>query len=649
MQRIGRYQIKREIGRGGMATVYEAYDPHFKREVAIKMLPQAFSNDPQFRSRFEREAQTVATLEHPAIVPVYDYGEENGRLFLVMRLMSGGSLADRLSRGPLSAKEASDIMSQLAPALDAAHARGIIHRDLKPANILFDQWGKPHLSDFGIVKLASESGTALTAAGGLIGTPAYMSPEQIRGEATLDGRSDIYALGIILFETLTGQTPFSADTPMGLVFKQVNEPTPRLVSFNSAVPPGCQTVIERAMAKDKANRYSTAQALAQNLTLSLTQSGGNDATMLEDDPWLRPLPEPKKRKIPVWAWIGGALLIIICGVISVAAAIVFINSDTGDDATLVVQNTAVVTVAQEVTPPTLTEVVVVVEPTATATAEATVAPTVTTSSTPNPSPTVTAESQPSPTITPSPNVVIVTQFEIGRSTENRPIEVIRVGSGSRHFVFIGALHGNEPGTQRLINDLADHFRNNPTLVESGFTLHFIPGLNPDGVIVNSRYTATDVDINRNWDTPNWISNAPQPDGTSGTGGTAPFSEPETAALHEYFQDLQDSAFSISVIIYHAHAGVPGTGRVQPGYIQPGSPVTLSIELAQALLNSGDYVYVETCCGSYTPTGEVSNWLAINDIAVVDLELPSGGRPDETVVGKTILQRTIDDLLALMAG
>jgi serine/threonine-protein kinase len=240
MEKIGRYEIKGEIGRGGMATVFEAYDPHFRREVAIKMLPNGLSNDPQFRSRFEREAQTVATLEHPAIVPVYDYGEEDGRLFLVMRLMSGGSLADRLGRGPLTPQAASEIMNELAPALDAANARGIIHRDLKPANILFDQWDKPYLSDFGIVKVASESGTALTAAGGLLGTPAYMSPEQIRGEANLDGRSDIYAMGIILFEMLTGQAPFSATTPMGLVFMQVNEPTPRLVSFNAAVPAACQ-------------------------------------------------------------------------------------------------------------------------------------------------------------------------------------------------------------------------------------------------------------------------------------------------------------------------------------------------------------------------------------------------------------------------
>jgi hypothetical protein len=244
----------------------------------------------------------------------------------------------------------------------------------------------------------------------------------------------------------------------------------------------------------------------------------------------------------------------------------------------------------------------------------------------------------------------VQRLELGRSTENRQIEVIQVGDGSHHLVLIGALHGDEPGTRQLVDAAAAHFENNPDLVGPGFTLHFIPGLNPDGLVINSRYTSTKVDINRNWDTPNWVANAPQPDGQTGTGGPTPFSEPETIVLHAYFQMLQDlGAESISAIIYHAHTGVPGTGRIQPGYIEPGEPVALSISLAQSLVISGSYVYVETCCGSYSPTGEISNWLAINGIATVDLELPDGGRPNEFAGSETILERTIDDLLDLMAG
>ncbi|MDW8327943.1 MAG: serine/threonine-protein kinase, partial [Anaerolineales bacterium] len=190
-ERIGRYKIKGELGRGGMATVFHGFDTRFKLEVAIKVLPREFLHDPAFHARFEREAQTIAALEHPAIVPVYDFGEEDGQPYIVMRLMTGGTLNDRLRRGPLTLAEAARIVNALAPALDEAHARGIIHRDLKPGNILFDRRGDPYISDFGIAKL-SDSSAAFTGSG-VLGTPAYMSPEQARGERDVDGRSDIYS------------------------------------------------------------------------------------------------------------------------------------------------------------------------------------------------------------------------------------------------------------------------------------------------------------------------------------------------------------------------------------------------------------------------------------------------------------------------
>ncbi len=268
---IGRYEIRGELGRGGMATVYHGYDPRFKRDVAIKTLPREFLHDPGFRARFEREAQTIASLEHPAIVPVYDFGEENDQPFIVMRLMPGGSLVDRLRRGPLPLNEAARILSILAPALDEAHAHGIIHRDLKPGNILFDGRDQPYLSDFGIAKL-TETSVAFTATG-IIGTPAYMSPEQARGDRDIDGRSDLYALGAILFEALTGQMPYHADTPMGLAVKHITEPVPRILSANPQLPGSTERVIARAMAKDRADRYPTATAMATQL--QTVASGGS--------------------------------------------------------------------------------------------------------------------------------------------------------------------------------------------------------------------------------------------------------------------------------------------------------------------------------------------------------------------------------------
>ncbi|MCA9872998.1 MAG: serine/threonine protein kinase, partial [Anaerolineales bacterium] len=174
-EKIGRYEVEEEIGRGGMATVYKAYDPRFERHVAIKVLPPEFMHDAEFRARFNREAKTIASLEHPAIVPVYDYGEDAGLLYLVMRYMPGGSLADRLENGPLSIEESAEILQRLGSALDRAHSEGIIHRDLKPSNILFDQYGDAFLADFGIVRLTT-SDSNLTASGSLVGTPTYMSP-----------------------------------------------------------------------------------------------------------------------------------------------------------------------------------------------------------------------------------------------------------------------------------------------------------------------------------------------------------------------------------------------------------------------------------------------------------------------------------------
>ncbi|MCB8967818.1 MAG: protein kinase [Ardenticatenaceae bacterium] len=261
-KQINRYQIKAELGRGGMSTVYWAHDPHFERDVAIKLLAEQLLDRKQFRVRFVREAKTIAALDHPAIVPVYDFGEDGGRPFLVMRFMTGGSLADRLQKGPLALSEAASIISRLAPALDEAHAHGIIHRDLKPSNILFDQRDTPFISDFGIVKLTEED-TKLTETGGMVGTPAYMSPEQIQGNIPLDGRSDIYTLGILLFEMLTAEHPYATDTPIGVAVKHIFEPVTRTLDKYPQLSDRCRQLIAKAMAKNREDRFATAVAFAQ--------------------------------------------------------------------------------------------------------------------------------------------------------------------------------------------------------------------------------------------------------------------------------------------------------------------------------------------------------------------------------------------------
>ncbi len=267
-QKIGRYEIESELGRGGMAVVYKANDPRFERVVAIKVLPREFMHDPQFIGRFNREAKTIAALDHPAIVPVFDFGEQDGQPFLVMRYMPGGSLAEKLDNGPLPLETATIIIQRLSSALNRAHSQGIVHRDLKPNNILFDQYNDAYLADFGIAHISSSAGaSALTASGSMLGTPTYMSPEQIHGDAHLDGRSDIYALGVIFFQMLTGKVPYIGETATKILMRHIMDPVPDLREMRPDLPVECQDVITKAMAKKPDHRFATADEMSSAVTL----------------------------------------------------------------------------------------------------------------------------------------------------------------------------------------------------------------------------------------------------------------------------------------------------------------------------------------------------------------------------------------------
>lgn len=258
-EQIGEYRIVSVIAQGGMATVYKAYQPSFERFVAIKVLPPQSSEDPTFLKRFRHEARVIAQLEHRAILPVYAYGEHNGMPYLVMRLMEGGSLRRKLFYERIDLLTAVRIVEQVAEALDYAHAQGVVHRDLKPSNILLDEIGNAYLTDFGIAKIMG-SATHITGEG-VVGTPTYMSPEQCRGQEVTPA-SDIYALGVILFEIVTGTPPFDADTPLGVMYKHVREAVPSVCERDPTLPPDLDRVIRRAMAKLPQERYPTAAALA---------------------------------------------------------------------------------------------------------------------------------------------------------------------------------------------------------------------------------------------------------------------------------------------------------------------------------------------------------------------------------------------------
>lgn len=284
---IGPYTVIEEIGRGGMAAVYKAHDPKFNREVAIKVLPREMTHDPDFRTRFKREGEAIASLEHGAIVPVYDIGEADGQPYLVMRLMSGGSLAERIRQGQLELRDAVRIMERVASGLDAAHDFGIIHRDLKPGNILFDRYGNAFLSDFGIVKLSEGSTRDITI--GMVGTPAYMAPEMMEPEG-FDHRVDIYALTVTLYEMLTGAVPYIATTPGGILMAHVNKPIPDVRAVRPDLPKGVDDVIRLGMAKDPNQRYQTAGDLAAGLkealetgTTTAYQSEATTQSIIDDN------------------------------------------------------------------------------------------------------------------------------------------------------------------------------------------------------------------------------------------------------------------------------------------------------------------------------------------------------------------------------
>lgn len=268
---IGGYEILERIGQGGMATVYRARQKSMNRTVALKILPRHLLRDETYLQRFEREVRIVAQLEHRNIVPVHDYGEHDGQPYIAMRYMPAGSVDDLLAQGPIPVERVLSIVEQVAPALDYAHTKNVLHRDLKPSNILLDDENGAYITDFGIARLLGQDqetqGITLTAHG-VIGTPSYMSPEQAQGQP-LDGRSDVYSLGIMLFEMLTGRRPFQNETPYGVAVMQVTTPPPSPRSINPVLTLAVEQVIFTALKKKPENRYQTAVQLAEALRLAV--------------------------------------------------------------------------------------------------------------------------------------------------------------------------------------------------------------------------------------------------------------------------------------------------------------------------------------------------------------------------------------------
>lgn len=302
-QTLGQYEIRELYGKGGMGAVYRAYQRNLDREVAFKVLSVSLAGDEEYVERFIREAKTSAALEHPHIVPIFDFGNFDDVLFVAMRLLTGGSLAQRLTERkgkPVSLGEAADLLRQLASALDYAHSRGVIHRDIKSNNVMFDNHGSAYLVDFGIAKVL-EDVQGLTMSGAVMGTPTHMSPEQWRGERPTQA-ADQYSLAILVYEMLTGTLPFEAPTPYGLMTKHLNEmPTPPKL-LRPDIPDAVTLVMERALAKDPEDRFRTVTAFSEAFSAAIAGLEGQNTELFTFQMKRRPVAPP-----PSSAAIAGAI------------------------------------------------------------------------------------------------------------------------------------------------------------------------------------------------------------------------------------------------------------------------------------------------------------------------------------------------------
>ncbi len=332
---VGPYKIIEQLGQGGMATVFKAYHASLDRYVALKALHPAFGEDATFATRFQREARVVAKLEHPYIVPVYDYAQHEGRPYLVMKYIEGDTLKARLNKGPLTSDKIDKVVDSIGAALAHAHKQGILHRDIKPSNVLVTPDGEMYLADFGLARIA-QSGESTLSSDMIMGTPQYISPEQAMGKKDLDAGTDIYSFAVMLYEMVVGQVPFSADTPFSIIHDHIYTPLPLPQTINPNVPEPVQRVLLKALAKERADRYEDVAALVEAFKTAWREAGvpmkGTSVTIAKsaspaDKTRMKSTAEPTKmaakaqaaepvakaeKKRSPFVWVGVGLLLLAC-------------------------------------------------------------------------------------------------------------------------------------------------------------------------------------------------------------------------------------------------------------------------------------------------------------------------------------------------
>ena len=322
-ENVGPYRIIEQLGQGGMATVFKAYHASLDRYIAIKVLHPAFGEDPAFEARFQREARVVAKLEHPNIVPIYDYAEHEKRPYLVMKFIEGSTLKAKLDQGPLASNEILGIVDAVGSALAYAHKRNVLHRDIKPSNVLVAEDGQIYLADFGLARIA-QLGESTLSGDMIIGTPQYISPEQAMGVKDLDERTDLYSFGVMLYELVVGKVPFNADTPFAIIHDHIYSPLPLPRKVNPSVPEQVERVLLKALAKDRLDRYENVNQMVSafkeiwnqaviptQLPLATDTASPIVAPAQVDAPAqpTRAAVSPVKKRFP-WAWIGAGFIIL---------------------------------------------------------------------------------------------------------------------------------------------------------------------------------------------------------------------------------------------------------------------------------------------------------------------------------------------------
>jgi eukaryotic-like serine/threonine-protein kinase len=654
-KRIGRYEVQAHIGRGGMADVYLAYDVDLQRKVALKILLPALAHDAAFVQRFRREAQTVARLDHPNIVNVYDIGlTPQQRPYIAMQYIEGGSLRDRLAelaeRGKLiPTEQALAIMRQMAEALSVAHQAGIVHRDLKPGNILVRTDGTPVLVDLGIAVVAG--GARLTQTGNLIGTPHYMSPEQVRDQP-LDGRSDLYSLGIILYELLAGVRPFDAEESIAILHKQVYEEPLPLEQLRDDLAPQTAMIVRACLQKDPGRRYQHAADLVGAIDQALAAEGssarlakttvllpGADVGELISRqqvvhvppvmpppgaiPPARPQPQAPAQPArggPSWALVGAIGLIATLAVVIVLLLLRFASAGSNGGVTF--SSGSPLPAAPAQTEP----VVAPTDPLPDEGAAPTEPPPPPTDAPPptEPPPTETPEPPtPTPPSSPTPSRG-PEEIEIGRSAGGKSLVIVRFGDGPNKVVLVGGINaGFAPGGVSLAQRAITYFSENLQQVPDSTTLYIMASLSPDATYdpgkINGRFNANGVDLNRNWDCL-WSPNPGILGQTvTGGGGTRPFSEPEAAALRDFIRQEAPRA----VIFW--------TARARDGLSSPGScgnRTTVSDRLAQVYGIAAGYQIADfEAITNTTLNGDATNWLDQEGIPAISVLLPDYTDPD----------------------